>query len=186
MDGQSAAVKDRQKIVERFQRKKSIPVFLLSAQVSSAAVYCMAPQPMFFILCWFLFLSKLCPYRLRLTSGISEILSRTAFVRGELIAAACGLQVGGLGLTITAADRVIILDPSWNPAGVQLPSIIFQDTQSWHACFSCHVAVHSWYPIQQESQILSTVHLSIRTACFTATAHYLTGLSDCSGLSECG
>lgn len=29
---------------------------------------------------------------------------------------ACGLQVGGLGLTITAADRVIIVDPNWNPA----------------------------------------------------------------------
>jgi SNF2 family DNA or RNA helicase len=26
------------------------------------------------------------------------------------------LQVGGLGLTLTAADRVIIVDPSWNPA----------------------------------------------------------------------
>lgn len=26
------------------------------------------------------------------------------------------LQVGGLGLTITAADRVIIADPAWNPA----------------------------------------------------------------------
>lgn len=25
-------------------------------------------------------------------------------------------QVGGLGLTITAADRVIIADPAWNPA----------------------------------------------------------------------
>jgi hypothetical protein len=25
-------------------------------------------------------------------------------------------QVGGLGLTITAANRVIIVDPSWNPA----------------------------------------------------------------------
>lgn len=25
-------------------------------------------------------------------------------------------QVGGLGLTLTAADRVIILDPAWNPA----------------------------------------------------------------------
>ena len=25
-------------------------------------------------------------------------------------------QVGGLGLTITAADRVVIMDPSWNPA----------------------------------------------------------------------
>ena len=25
-------------------------------------------------------------------------------------------QVGGLGLTLTAADRVIIVDPSWNPA----------------------------------------------------------------------
>jgi DNA excision repair protein ERCC-6-like len=24
--------------------------------------------------------------------------------------------VGGLGLTITAADRVIIVDPAWNPA----------------------------------------------------------------------
>jgi superfamily II DNA or RNA helicase len=26
------------------------------------------------------------------------------------------LQVGGLGLTITAADRVVIVDPAWNPA----------------------------------------------------------------------
>jgi len=26
-------------------------------------------------------------------------------------------QVGGLGLTLTAADRVVIVDPSWNPAG---------------------------------------------------------------------
>lgn len=25
-------------------------------------------------------------------------------------------QVGGLGLTLTAADRVIILDPAWNPS----------------------------------------------------------------------
>ena len=25
-------------------------------------------------------------------------------------------QVGGLGLTLTAADRVIIVDPAWNPA----------------------------------------------------------------------
>ncbi len=30
----------------------------------------------------------------------------------------CGdcMQVGGLGLTLTAADRVIIVDPAWNPA----------------------------------------------------------------------
>ncbi len=26
------------------------------------------------------------------------------------------LQVGGLGLTLTAADRVIIVDPAWNPS----------------------------------------------------------------------
>ena len=25
-------------------------------------------------------------------------------------------QVGGLGLTLTGADRVIIIDPAWNPA----------------------------------------------------------------------
>lgn len=25
-------------------------------------------------------------------------------------------QVGGLGLTLTAASRVVILDPAWNPA----------------------------------------------------------------------
>ena len=25
-------------------------------------------------------------------------------------------QVGGVGLTLTAADRVVIYDPSWNPA----------------------------------------------------------------------
>lgn len=25
-------------------------------------------------------------------------------------------QVGGLGLTLTAADRVVILDPAWNPS----------------------------------------------------------------------
>lgn len=27
-----------------------------------------------------------------------------------------GVQVGGVGLTITAANRVVIVDPSWNPA----------------------------------------------------------------------
>ena len=26
------------------------------------------------------------------------------------------MQVGGLGLTLTAADRVIIVDPAWNPS----------------------------------------------------------------------
>ncbi len=26
------------------------------------------------------------------------------------------LQVGGLGLTLTAADRVVIVDPSFNPS----------------------------------------------------------------------
>lgn len=26
------------------------------------------------------------------------------------------VQVGGLGLTLTAADRVIIVDPAWNPS----------------------------------------------------------------------
>lgn len=25
-------------------------------------------------------------------------------------------QVGGLGLTLTAADRVIVVDPAWNPS----------------------------------------------------------------------
>lgn len=30
------------------------------------------------------------------------------------------LQVGGLGLTLTAADRVIILDPAWNPSTGEL------------------------------------------------------------------
>ncbi len=25
-------------------------------------------------------------------------------------------QVGGVGLTLTGADRVIIIDPSWNPS----------------------------------------------------------------------
>jgi hypothetical protein len=30
-------------------------------------------------------------------------------------------QVGGLGLTLTAADRVVIVDPSWNPAQVGVP-----------------------------------------------------------------
>lgn len=29
-------------------------------------------------------------------------------------------QVGGLGLTLTAADRVIILDPAWNPSTGEL------------------------------------------------------------------
>lgn len=36
-------------------------------------------------------------------------------------------QVGGLGLTLTAADRVVIVDPSWNPAQVSFgsfPSLI--------------------------------------------------------------
>ena len=26
------------------------------------------------------------------------------------------LQVGGLGLTLTGADRVIVVDPAWNPS----------------------------------------------------------------------
>lgn len=43
MDGQSAAVADRQKIVARFQKSKSIPVFLLSAQVRSSALHLMDP-----------------------------------------------------------------------------------------------------------------------------------------------
>ena len=28
----------------------------------------------------------------------------------------CTTQVGGVGLTLTAADRVVIYDPAWNPA----------------------------------------------------------------------
>lgn len=27
-------------------------------------------------------------------------------------------QVGGLGLTLTKADRVIVVDPAWNPRSV--------------------------------------------------------------------
>ena len=30
--------------------------------------------------------------------------------------ATIAIQVGGLGLTLTAADRVIIVDPAWNPS----------------------------------------------------------------------
>ena len=44
MDGQSAAVADRQKIVARFQKSKSIPVFLLSAQVRSSALHVLDPR----------------------------------------------------------------------------------------------------------------------------------------------
>lgn len=33
-----------------------------------------------------------------------------------LFALSSCVQVGGLGLTLTAADRVVIVDPSWNPA----------------------------------------------------------------------
>ena len=28
----------------------------------------------------------------------------------------CSTQTGGVGLTLTKADRVILIDPSWNPA----------------------------------------------------------------------
>ncbi len=32
-------------------------------------------------------------------------------------------QVGGLGLTLTGADRVVIVDPAWNPRHLLLPSV---------------------------------------------------------------
>ena len=28
----------------------------------------------------------------------------------------CSFKVGGVGLTLTGADRAVIFDPSWNPA----------------------------------------------------------------------
>ena len=34
----------------------------------------------------------------------------------ERLRGSASLQVGGLGLTLTAADRVVILDPAWNPS----------------------------------------------------------------------
>ena len=34
-------------------------------------------------------------------------------------------QVGGLGLTLTAADRVVILDPAWNPRSVMVVKNLF-------------------------------------------------------------
>ena len=34
----------------------------------------------------------------------------------SLLSCRSSAQVGGLGLTITEADRVIIVDPAWNPA----------------------------------------------------------------------
>jgi len=56
IDGSVSSVSERQDLVNRFQSRSDIPVFLLTS------------------------------------------------------------QVGGLGLTLTAADRVIIIDPAWNPS----------------------------------------------------------------------
>ena len=40
----------------------------------------------------------------------------TALCLSALTPAAGPPQVGGLGLTLTAADRVIVVDPAWNPS----------------------------------------------------------------------
>jgi len=55
---------------------------------------------------------------LRVMNGIIQ-----SWLPGHLRA----LQVGGLGLTLTAADRVIILDPAWNPStGERCPSTMLE------------------------------------------------------------
>lgn len=48
---------------------------------------------------------------LRLQDAVQQFQTRT-----DIPVMLLTSQVGGLGLTLTAADRVIILDPAWNPA----------------------------------------------------------------------
>jgi len=57
----------------------------------------------------------------RIDGGVSDAKSRRALVdsfNADPCVRVCLLTtgVGGVGLTLTAADRVIIFDPSWNPA----------------------------------------------------------------------
>lgn len=46
-------------------------------------------------------------------------------------------QVGGLGLTLTAADRVIIVDPAWNPAVDNQVRLSCQDSCTEYTLFWC-------------------------------------------------
>lgn len=57
--------------------------------------------------------------RARLISGFAAILQEiVARFQRDAGIPVCLLssQVGGLGLTLTAANRVIVADPAWNPA----------------------------------------------------------------------
>ena len=50
-------------------------------------------------------------------------------------------QVGGLGLTLTAADRVIVVDPAWNPS-TDNQSVDRCDAHTEHA-----LVLYTLYPI---------------------------------------
>ena len=49
-------------------------------------------------------------------SNIMQALVQEFQTRDDIPVFLLTTQVGGLGLTLTAADRVIIVDPAWNPS----------------------------------------------------------------------
>ena len=51
--------------------------------------------------------------------------------------------MGGVGLTLTAADRVVIFDPSWNPAtDSQAVDRAFRIGQQKNVCIYRYVSNH--------------------------------------------
>jgi hypothetical protein len=108
IDGSVISAEARQSEVERFQAEGStIPVFLLTSQVGrgSEGMLQALPGPCFLVAACVKPPGAAPPWAPQLRAH-SACLSRR--------------QVGGLGLTLTAADRVVIVDPSWNPAQVRL------------------------------------------------------------------
>jgi superfamily II DNA/RNA helicase len=128
IDGQIKMAAQRQVIVEQFQTDDRIPVFLLSSQV------CLPPSQLQrtsqLSIDWSLHscVRDCLIHCMDMDApGCLEQLPRCCMnsaatgCQGECkgmrcIESAGQVQVGGLGLTITAADRVIIVDPAWNPA----------------------------------------------------------------------
>ena len=69
------------------------------------------------------------------------------------------LKAGGTGLNLTAAQRVFLLDPWWNPAVEQQA---FNTTQAPHAtCHESRVTSHTPHTTHRTPR---TTHLRLRTA----------------------